>query len=87
MFAFISVTDTGRGMDRGVQNRMFEPYFTTQEFGRSAGLGLTRVYGIVKEHGGAIGVRSDPDCGTTVKVHLPIAKEPDVTATVGDPAE
>ena len=71
-YACVSVTDDGIGIDEKNINRIFEPYFTTQEFGKSAGIGLTVVYGIVNQHGGLIGVRSSPGKGTTIKLYFPV---------------
>jgi two-component system, cell cycle sensor histidine kinase and response regulator CckA len=65
----IEVGDTGSGMTRDTQSRMFEPFFSTKE--TNVGLGLTSVYGIVKQHGGHVDVASLPGQGTTVRVYLP----------------
>jgi CheY-like chemotaxis protein len=65
----IEVSDTGSGMTRDTQSRMFEPFFSTKE--TNIGLGLTSVYGIVKQHGGHVDVASLPGQGTTVRIHLP----------------
>ena len=65
----IEVGDSGSGMTRDTQSRMFEPFFSTKE--TNVGLGLTSVYGIVKQHGGHVDVTSLPGHGTTVRVYLP----------------
>ncbi|HJT18986.1 MAG TPA: ATP-binding protein [Nitrospira sp.] len=68
-FVMIQVADTGSGMSRDTQSRMFEPFFSTKE--TNIGLGLTAVYGIVKRHGGHLEVTSAPAQGTKVRIALP----------------
>ena len=75
-FYKMSVVDTGIGMDEETVKRAFEPFFTTKEVGAGTGLGLSMVYGIVKQHDGMVFVASSPHGGTTFDIMLPIAPKP-----------
>lgn len=72
----IEVRDNGRGMTPDGVRRAFEPFYTTKTRGKGTGLGLSTVYGIIKQHGGFIGVRSEPDKGTSVRIYLPLGGKP-----------
>jgi signal transduction histidine kinase len=71
-YVYISVTDTGVGMDAELRRRVFESYFTTKKSSRGSGLGLTIVYRIVAERAGFIEATSEPGCGSTFHIYLPV---------------
>ncbi|MFN3945644.1 MAG: CHASE domain-containing protein [Allosphingosinicella sp.] len=82
----IAVSDTGHGMSPDIAERAIEPFFTTKEVGRGTGLGLSQVYGFVRQSGGAFRLLSSPGAGTTVEIHLPRHDGPDAAGPVDEEA-
>jgi PAS domain S-box-containing protein len=73
----LEVIDSGIGMDESTRSRIFEPFFSTKETSQRAGLGLSVVYGIIKNHQGYIDVESQPGCGTVFRIYIPAAPASD----------
>ena len=73
-YLFLTVSDTGHGMDKGTMEKVFDPFFTTKKPGEGSGMGLSVVHGIVQHHGGAISISSEVEKGTSVRVFLPRLK-------------
>ena len=85
-YVHIEVSDNGSGMDSATLARVFEPFFTTKPVGRGTGLGMAMAYGFVKQSGGAIGIRSGVDQGTTVSLWLPACDSGSEAKLPADPA-
>jgi PAS domain S-box-containing protein len=74
-YACLAVADTGEGIENEIIGKVFEPFFTTKDVDEGTGLGLSLVYGIIKQHSGYIDVESEPVRGTVFKIYLPLVRE------------
>ena len=89
-YVMIAVSDTGTGMSPEIMAQAFDPFFSTKPEGKGSGLGLSMVYGFVRQSGGHVQIYSEPGCGTTVKLYLPRSTDiedapapPETRAVVG----
>jgi PAS domain S-box-containing protein len=83
-FVLLTITDDGPGIDPAIQDKIFDPYFTTKETGKGTGMGLAIVHGIIKSYGGMIDFESSPTEGTTFHVYFPCSEQKSLDQSISD---
>ncbi|HEY5226428.1 MAG TPA: ATP-binding protein, partial [Methylovirgula sp.] len=83
----LAITDTGKGIEQEVLERVFEPFFSTKAAGQGTGLGLSQVYGFIKQTGGHVNILSEPGQGTTVELYVPRAAQDELAQSASDASD